>query len=140
MPLPEFDWRSRSPAEFEREFVDRPHPVVLRGFASDCEAVKNWSFRSLLERFGDEEVLLTTEKLDGEPGRMREVDSGSVYLHNSEILFRKYPELADAVPLGALERFTSLKPTYMQLFLGREGTGTPFHSAANWNWFGCGSS
>nr|VFJ96010.1 MAG: hypothetical protein BECKH772A_GA0070896_100964 [Candidatus Kentron sp. H]VFJ97634.1 MAG: hypothetical protein BECKH772B_GA0070898_101158 [Candidatus Kentron sp. H]VFK03181.1 MAG: hypothetical protein BECKH772C_GA0070978_101167 [Candidatus Kentron sp. H] len=27
--------RTRSPAEFQREFVERPHPVVLRGFTID---------------------------------------------------------------------------------------------------------
>nr|VFK64412.1 MAG: Cupin-like domain-containing protein [Candidatus Kentron sp. UNK]VFK71068.1 MAG: Cupin-like domain-containing protein [Candidatus Kentron sp. UNK] len=135
MPLPEFDWRTRSPAEFQREFFERPHPVVLRGFTTDSEAVRDWTFRSLMERFGNEEVLLTTEKLDGDPGQLKAVESGKVYLHNSEILFRRYPELADALPLDRIESFSPLRPTYLQFFLGREGTGTPFHSAANWNWF-----
>jgi hypothetical protein len=28
-----------------------------------------------------------------------------------------------------------MKNGYEQLFVGREGTGTPFHNAANWNMF-----
>lgn len=135
LPLPEFDWQNRSPAAFQREFVDRPHPVVLRGFANASQAVREWTFANLLERFGQEEVLLTTDKLDGTPGRLHEVDSKKVYLHNSEILFRRHPELANALPLAELEKFSDMRPTYLQLFLGREGTGTPFHSAANWNFF-----
>lgn len=134
-PLPEFDWRERSTAEFRAEFVERPHPVVLRGFAADSEAVRHWTFDGLVERFGDEDVLLTTEALDGEPGKLDAVKSKQVYLHNSEILFRRYPELVEALPLDALARFSDMRPTYQQLFLGREGTGTPFHAAANWNWF-----
>jgi hypothetical protein len=135
MPLPEFDWRTRSPADFHREFIARPHPTVLRGFAADSEAVRTWSFRAMLERFGDEQVLLTTRELDGDPGQLKAVESGKVYLHNSEILFRRHPELADALPLDRLAAYSDMRPTYLQLFLGRKGTGSPFHAAANWNWF-----
>jgi len=135
VPLPEFDWRHRSSAEFHAKFVDRPHPVVLRGFASASEAVREWSFDGLVERFGQQRVLLTTADLDGEAGTLDAVESNKVYLHNSEILFRRHPELADALPLDALAGYSDMRPTYLQLFLGRAGTGTPFHAAANWNWF-----
>ena len=134
-PLPEFDWKHRTAEEFRAEFVERPHPVVLRGFASDTEAGRTWTFDGLLERFGQEQVLLTTPELDGEPGRLDAVESEKVYLHNSEVLFRRYPELVDALSLDALAGYSDMRPTYLQLFLGREGTGTPFHAAANWNWF-----
>lgn len=134
-PLPAFDWRNRTPEEFYEAFVRRPHPVVLRGFATDSRAVREWTFDGLLERFGQEEVLLTTEKLDGEAGKLDSVKSDKVYLHNSEVLFRRHPELVDALPLDSLAAYSDMRPTYLQLFLGREGTGTPFHAAANWNWF-----
>nr|VFK64414.1 MAG: Cupin-like domain-containing protein [Candidatus Kentron sp. UNK]VFK71069.1 MAG: Cupin-like domain-containing protein [Candidatus Kentron sp. UNK] len=136
MPLPEFDWRTRSPAEFQKEFVDRPHPVVLRGFAADSDAVRDWSFHAFMERFGEEQVLLTTEKLDGEQGSLKAVESSKAYLHNNEILFRRHPELENALPVDRLESFLPpMRASYLHLFLGREGTGTPFHSAANWNFF-----
>jgi hypothetical protein len=135
MPLPEFDWRTRSPEDFRREHIERPHPAVLRGFGADCEAVRSWSFRSLLDRFGEEKVLLTTRELDGDPGKLAAVEDGKVYLHNSEILFRRHPELVDALPLDRLCAYSDLRPTYLQLFLGRKGTGSPFHAASNWNWF-----
>ena len=44
--------------------------MVLRGFARDSQAAREWSFDALLERFGHEQVLLTTEALDGEPGTL----------------------------------------------------------------------
>lgn len=136
MPVPEFDWRARPPAEFQREFIDRPHPVVLRGFASDSPAGRTWSFESMVRRFGREKVLLTTEEVDGETGTLDAVESDKIYVHNSEVLFRRYPALVDDLPLEQLEAFSGdLRPTHLQMFLGRRGTGTPFHSAGTWNWF-----
>ncbi len=135
LPVPELDWRTHSPEALREQFIDRPHPVVLRGLASDSEAARTWSFDSLLKRFGQEEVLLTTEKLDGERGKLESVKSDKVYLHNSEVLFRRHPELISALPLERLAAYSDMRPTYMQLFLGRKGTGTPFHTASNWNWF-----
>ena len=34
-----------------------------------------------------------------------------------------------------IEPYLHMKNGYEQLFVGREGTGTPFHNAANWNMF-----
>jgi len=135
MPIPEFDWRTRSPADFHAAFIERPHPVVLRGLAADSKAGRTWTFASFVERFGHEQVLLTTAEVDGARGELAEVDSDKVYVHNSEVLFRRYPELVAELPLDRLEAFSELRPTHLQLFLGRAGTGTPFHSAGTWNWF-----
>ncbi len=135
LPVSELDWRTQSPETLRKQLVERPRPVVLRGLAKDSEAVRSWSFDSLLERFGQEEVLLTTDKLDGERGQLSAVQSDKVYLHNSEVLFRRHPELLDALPLDQVAAYSNMRPTYMQLFLGRKGTGTPFHTASNWNWF-----
>jgi hypothetical protein len=135
MPLPEWDWESGDPAEFYERFVRNPHPVVLRGAARAMADSGDWTFENLLDRYGQEDVLLTTRERDGEEGRLEALRSDKVYLHNSEILFRRHPELANDFPLDPLADLCGLEPTYMQLFVGREGTGTPFHCAANWNWF-----
>ena len=42
---------------------------------------------------GEEDVFLTTKEIDGYPGKLKEVNDNSVYLHNSEKLFNKYPEI-----------------------------------------------
>ncbi len=136
MPVPEFDWRNRSAEDFYEEFIKRPHPVVLRNLITDDGNMAAWTFQSFIERFGQEDVLLTTNKIDGEPGKLEAIKSENVYLHNCEILFRRYPELVEDLPLKRLAAFSKkLHPTHLQLFLGRQGTGTPFHSAATWNWF-----
>lgn len=135
MPLPEWDWEHGDPAEFYERFIRQPHPVVLRGAARDLAASGDWTFDHLLNRFGQEDVLLTTKERDGETGRLDALRSNKVYLHNSEILFRRHPELAEGFPLDQLADLSGLEPTHMQLFVGREGTSTPFHAASNWNWF-----
>lgn len=135
IPLPEFDWRNRPAEVFHQEYIKRPHPVVLRGLAGESTAGRTWTFDSFVERFADEDVLLTTKELDGEPGKLDAVRSDKVYLHNCEILFRRYPELIDDLPLDRLKAFCDMLPTHLQLFLGRRGTGSPFHSAGTWNWF-----
>ena len=32
IPIPEFDWKNKTPEEFYNTFVKAPHPVVLRGY------------------------------------------------------------------------------------------------------------
>ena len=179
MPIPEYDWRNGDPETFFKTFAVRPHPVVLRGFMKDTELLKKLSWDTVLSKYGEEEVYLTTRQIDGTPGKLKEVNNPKVYLHNSEKLFNKYPEIRYAckvtyvmrfcvirgvmfpsltnfhspIPLclniqnlsdyyhrdlfqyERLEPYLHMKTGYEQLFVGREGTGTPFHNAANWNMF-----
>jgi len=135
VPIPEFDWKKNTPDQFYEMFAVRPHPVILRGFMKDTALLKDLGWKAVLERFGEEDVLLTRRELDGYPGKLKEVNDNSVYLHNSEKLFNKYPELRDLFQYQRLEDYLKMKPGYEQLFVGRRGTGTPFHNAAVWNWF-----
>jgi hypothetical protein len=135
VPLPSYDWQAGSPEDFRHRFVRSPHPVVLRGFARETQAVRTWTFASMLARYGDEPVLLTRAAQDGYDGRLREVDDPDVYVHNCEVLFRRYPELLANLDLERLEPYIGKRLGYSQLFIGRGGTGTPFHAAAVWNWF-----
>ena len=45
------------------------------------------------------------------------------------------PSHRDLFQYERLEPYLKMKTGYEQLFVGREGTGTPFHNAANWNMF-----
>jgi hypothetical protein len=136
IPIPEFDWRRRSPAEFVEEFVQKPFPVLLRGFSADHPAARAFRFEEIMMRYGDDTVLLTTREKDGFEGKLSQVRDPKVYLHNSETLFRQHPELK--AELG-MERFIPYsggkREAYSQIFVGRQGTGSPFHCAPVWNWF-----
>ena len=135
IPIPEYDWRNGSPEEFFETFVKRPHPVVLRGFMEDSNLTSTLTFDQILERFGEEEVLLTKKEMDGYSGKLKEVDDPSVYLHNSEILFNKYPEFKEYLETERLEPYLNQKCGYSQMFVGRHGTGAPLHNAAVYNMF-----
>lgn len=93
VPIPEYDWKNGDPEEFYNTFVARPHPVVLRGFMKNTDLLKELKWENVLKKYGDEDVFLTKKELDGFPGKLRDVDNPNVYLHNSEILFAKYPEI-----------------------------------------------
>jgi len=135
MPIPEYDWKNGNPEEFYQLFVKYPHPVILRGFMKDKQLLKEFSWDTVLKRWGEENVTLTKKELDGYPGKLKEVDNPSVYLHNSEVIFNKYPEVKEFFEYERLEPYLHMKVGYEQLFVGREGTGTPLHNAANYNMF-----
>lgn len=136
LPIPEFDWRNRSAEEFVEQFMRKPFPVVLRGFSTESGAVREFSFERILERFGEEQVLLTTREKDGFEGQLKQVRDPKIYCHNSEFLFIRYPELKDSLGMERLVPYSDgKKEAYSQLFIGRKGTGTPLHCAAVWNWF-----
>ena len=51
------------------------------------------TFDKMISRFGEETVFLTKKDCDGVEGKLKEVCNPDTYLHNSEKLFLKYPEL-----------------------------------------------
>jgi hypothetical protein len=59
----------------------------------DAELLKGMSWDKVLGDFGTEDVFLTKKEIDGYTGKLNEVDNPKVYLHNSEKLFNKYPQL-----------------------------------------------
>jgi quercetin dioxygenase-like cupin family protein len=135
VPIPEYDWKTGDPETFYNTFVKTPHPVVLRGFMSKTNLLKDLSWKSVLSKYGEEKVLLTRKDLDGYPGLLKEVESPNVYLHNSEKIFSKYPEVRNLFEYERLSPYLKMKAGYEQIFVGREGTGSPFHHAANYNMF-----
>ncbi|RYH19392.1 hypothetical protein EON65_26155 [archaeon] len=119
IPIPEYDWETGSPEEFYQIFVKRPHPVVLRGFMRKTSLVTRLTWQNILTQFGNEDVFLTKKELDGFPGKLKEVDNPKVYLHNSEVLFQKYPEIRDLFQYERLEPYMHMKVGYEQIFVGR---------------------
>jgi len=59
----------------------------------DTQLLKDLSWDSVLTKFGDEEVFLTKKEKDGFRGKLSEVNNPKVYLHNSEKIFNKYPQI-----------------------------------------------
>jgi hypothetical protein len=93
IPIPEYDWKKGTPEEFYQTFVKRPHPVILRGFMKDTALLKELSWDQVLAKYGNEDVFLTKREIDGYHGKLNEVNNPKIYLHNSEALFNKYPEI-----------------------------------------------
>lgn len=135
LPIPEFDWKNSTPEAFAQQFVRRPFPVVLRGFTS-AAVMAHYQFDNMLNLYGEEDALLTRKDKDGFEGKLKMVRDPNVYCHNSEFLFVKYPELQAMLEMERLNAYSDGKRVaYSQLFIGRKGTGSPFHCAAVWNWF-----
>jgi hypothetical protein len=135
IPVPEYDWRNGDPETFYKTFVQRPHPVVLRGFMQDAELLKELKWHNMLTEYGNTDVSLTKKELDGYVGKLSEVEDQNVYLHNSETLFLMHSKLRDLFQYHRLEPYLHMKVGYEQVFVGKEGTGSPFHHAAVYNMF-----
>lgn len=135
LTIPEYDWENGSPEDFFEKFVKTPHPVILRGFAKNTEAAKQWGFEYFLQNFGDEQVTLTRQELDGYQGKLSEVNDPAVYIHNGEIIFKRHPELLQQLECNRLQPYIKKDFGFSQMFLGRSGTGSPFHCAPIWNFF-----
>lgn len=133
--IPEYDWKNGDAETFYQTFVKRPHPVVLRGFMDGKDVLKKLSFETILKNHGEEDVFLTKKEIDGYPGKLKEVENPKIYLHNSEKLFNKFPEMRKLFEYERLEPFLHMKAGYEQIFMGKEGTGSPFHQAAVYNMF-----
>ena len=123
--------------DFLNQLVQRPRPVVVKGLALQTAAVSRWTFGDLVRRFGTDPVLLTEiATAVHREGRLNEIEQPGLYLANCEILFHRHPELREELDIGGLVGPSNpLMATSMQLFLGRGGTGTPYHCANIWNLF-----
>lgn len=135
IPLPEFDWKNRDPQELIENYIKPAHPVVLRSFLHDRKALDFWRFDNIIEQFGDEAVFLTAKEKDF-MGKLSEVRQDHIYCHNNDTLFLRHPDLVEKLEIKRLEPYSDgMKLAYCQFFIGLKGTGSPFHCAANWNWF-----
>ena len=47
--IPEYDWKTGTPEEFQETFVKKPHPVVLRGFLTGTELAEEYTFDKMID-------------------------------------------------------------------------------------------
>ena len=85
IPIPEFDWKNGNPENLYKNFIKRPHPVILRGFLKGSELLKEYTFDQMMEKYGEEDVILSKREIDGFEGKMKDVMNPKIYLHNSEV-------------------------------------------------------
>ncbi len=113
-------------------------PLVIRGFVRDATTTGDWAFERFLDRYGHEPVVLSCPARDGYEGLLSEVNVPGVYLHNSELLLRRHPELLTQAGVHRLERTLARDLGFSgvaQLFVGRRDTGTWWHCAPAFNFF-----
>ena len=84
---------------------------------------------------GEDTVLLTKDGEDGIPGKLKEVLDPKVYCHNSEALVRKNPEIERSFQKDRMALYMGKECAHSQMFLGRQGTGSPIHNASSHNFF-----
>lgn len=132
-------------------------PVVIRGFARECEAVRSWSVETLSERLPEEPC--TVVEMDAETLRAahasrrllhtmsfaefaRRMRSGEpLYLHNSTEFAAHSPELVDELGLERVRgSFTDPTSTWDELFstnlfVGGEQVFSNLHCAPGGNFF-----
>ncbi|MBL7715051.1 MAG: cupin-like domain-containing protein [Bdellovibrionales bacterium] len=136
--VPEFDWKNKSLDEFAREYRILQKPAVLRGFLKQDPEFGGWDYHELIQRFGEEEVTLTCPVKDGYIGKFKELNVPGVYLHNSEVLLKKYPDLYKKMGLGLIAKKLTQGLLFSgvgQIFVGRKKTGTWWHCAGGINFF-----
>jgi hypothetical protein len=113
-------------------------PVVLRGFMKQSEDWRDWSLDAFLAAYGDEEDLLCCPVRDGYPGRVREIEVPGVYLHNTQVLLQRHPELLQQTGFELLPRTLAKGLRFSgvtQLMLGRGRGGSFWHCAGGLNLF-----
>jgi Cupin-like domain len=133
-PIPEYDWQNGSHEDFYQKFVKTPHPVVLRGFALQTSAVKNWTFDYIVDKCGEVEVNLTDYDHDY-PGKLKEVRDPRVYCANADAPFKAFPELSEELSIPKLQPYLKRRHNWDQFFIGQNSTGSGYHCAGIWNFF-----
>jgi len=131
------------PSEFYEKYVKYSRPVVIRGLAKDCDAVKKWNREFFLEKYGHTKLYMNEIKY-GEKTKVREwmgelsevLEKKGVYVDNSKTLFTKHSELQDDIASvrGWAKYLNNAIYLLPQLFLGF-ADGAPFHCANFWNFF-----
>ena len=134
----EFDWRARPIEEFFSAYLRPCRPVVFRGLMRDHTDLERWRLERLLEEFGDERVRLTCPVNPDYQGAMAEIDIPGVYMHNSDMLFGRNPQLVRELGVASMAqqiRGPLLFGGLVQLFAGRKRTGSRWHAAPPQNMF-----
>lgn len=136
--LPVTELRGEDAAEAFLATRGAHRPVVLREFLQRSADWRDWSLDAFLETYGDEQDLLCCPVRDGYPGRVREIVVPGVYLHNTQILLRRYPELLRQAGFALLPQTIAKGLMFSgvtQLMIGRGRSGSFWHCAGGLNLF-----
>lgn len=138
IPVKEFDYRTRDLSEFADQLNKEQQPIKLTGFLKTDPFYQEWSFNDFVSKYGDEEVVLSCPVFDGYPGPLKDLNIPGIYLHNSECLLEKHPQLLRKMGISYLAKLMG-KSFYFadiaHLYAGRGGTGTGYHSEGGYNCF-----
>lgn len=138
-PLDELDAREASDEEiaaFLARHVETCTPCVLRGHAAETTAARTWSVDWFVREHGATRVPVSRSDREEFGGTLAELDEATSYLQNCDSVFAACPELLEHLQMDRLERLLpGLIYVHPQLFLGRDGLGSPFHCAPVWNLF-----
>jgi len=113
-------------------------PIVLRGFLKQSDHWRDWSLDTFLSTYGHEQDLLCCPVRDGYLGRVREIEVPGVYLHNTQVLLQRHPELLEQAGFALIPRTLAKGLMFSgvtQLMLGRGRGGSFWHCAGGLNLF-----
>jgi len=130
--------------ELKKNYINKGIPVVVEGGAKDWACVKEWSLDYFKEKYGEEEIILVDHEA---------IEAGFERLSLSEVidgirekngkyyrfypLLQRHPEHIKDFDYDWLLKARQ-KPNYddeFEVFIGGEGTVTPFHNAFSSNLF-----
>lgn len=142
-----YDVSELKAGQLEKLFMDDVRPIVVRGYAKNHDAVKNWTPEFFRDNYGEYKIFFTsTENLVNDTGItladfVNEVLAGNPnrnYIENLTDIFNTYPELHDQVGIEKIRDYLGGYASYhriAQFFLGGKGTGAVFHCANELNCF-----
>lgn len=145
-PLPEVS-ADIDPKTFFKNYVKRPHPVVIRNFAKNLPAVIKWNKTYFEENFGDTKVQADTIKYKTKESDIEfneayctlkeAINTPNAYLNASRDVFNQNPSLElDLADIQKWKKYLgSCEYLMSQAFLGQNAEGAPFHCANAWNFF-----
>lgn len=139
--------RNLDPEEFYREYLRKGVPVVMEGAANDWVCRKKWTMQYFADRYGDDEITVTTGEVQTSSGSVRTAVTLRDVIENKDQSDMKYlrfhpliaihPELADDIPFDWFEKYKGRKSMFSQsqFFIGTQGTATGMHNSQLANLF-----
>ncbi len=129
--------------EWMGAFLPNAVPLILDGYASECEAGKHWSPEFFGKHYGDYPCKLSKgseQEIDGTISDVvADIAAGreqGLYLHNVANLFLDHPELEGQFPHKELMELVAPARVFgFQFYLGGAKTGTSWHCASGTNFF-----
>jgi len=135
LELPSVDPSELTP-EAVAEYMRWPIPLVIRRWAKDTRACRDWSPAFFKERYGATQVHSNDAKDNIVKMPMRDTidrmeSDKSHYIANVSDLMNNFPDLERSLELEGFKTTLNARSLYgMQMFIGPEGRGTSLHAGA----------